>query len=317
MLRATGQERSRGAPQSASGKSRRSPTVPKTGHTFLLIARNLRRSALGSAGAFVVAMIVFMALGAPILAPYNPTAMDLAGSLRAPSWRGQQDISHLFGTDALGRDVLSRVIYGSRVSLMVGLTGVIVSGTIGATLGALCGYNGGRIDRIIMRIVDVQMAFPDILLAISIMAVIGPGLINLIIVLGLTGWSTYARIVRAEVLSLREREFIQAAHAVGLTDSRIIVKHVLPNILAPIIVLASFGVASNIITESSLSFLGIGVKPSTPTWGSILADGRDYIRDAWWLTTFPGLATMVTVGGINVIGDWLRDYLDPKLRIER
>jgi peptide/nickel transport system permease protein len=277
------------------------------------LARNLRRSFLGSAGALVLAVIACLAIGAPLFAPYDPTALDLTRSLRAPT-RVQ---GHAFGTDALGRDVLSRVVYGSRVSLIVGLAGVVVSGTVGTTLGLVCGYYGGRLDSFAMRVVDVQMAFPDILLAIAIMAVIGPGLINLVLVLGLTGWATYARIVRAEVLSLREREFVHAARAVGVPDRRLLLTHVLPNVIGPIIVLASFGVAGNIITESSLSFLGIGVKPSTPTWGSILADGRDYIRDAWWLTTFPGLATMVAVGSINVIGDWLRDYLDPKLRLER
>jgi peptide/nickel transport system permease protein len=229
----------------------------------------------------------------------------------------RQPQAHVLGTDALGRDILSRVIYGSRVSLFVGLTGVVVSGTLGTTLGLLCGYYGGRLDNIVMRVVDMQMAFPDILLAIAIMAVIGPGLANIVLVLGLTGWSTYTRIVRAEVLSLREREFIHAARAAGAADGQMLFRHLLPNALGPIIVLASFGVASNIITESSLSFLGIGVKPSTPSWGSILADGRDYIREAWWLTTFPGLAIMATVGGINVIGDWVRDYVDPKLRLER
>jgi peptide/nickel transport system permease protein len=272
---------------------------------------------LGSAGALVIVTIVGVALGAPLLAPYDPTAIDVSHSLRAPTWGGTAAERHWFGTDALGRDVLSRVIYGARVSLLVGLASVVLAGTIGTAVGVLCGYFGGGLDTALMRIVDVQMAFPDILLAIAVMAVVGQGLVNLVAVLGFTGWSAYARIVRASVLSLREREYMQAARALGIGDGRILFRHVLPNVLAPIIVLASFGVASNIINESSLSFLGLGVKPSTATWGSILADGRDYVRDAWWLTTFAGLATMVTVAAINIMGDWLRDYLDPRLRVER
>ena len=293
----------------AAGSARRGSLAP--------IARNLRRSLLGSAGALVIATIVGMAVGAPLLAPYDPTAIDVSHSLRAPTWGGTAAERHWFGTDALGRDVLSRVIYGARVSLLVGLASVVLAGTIGTAVGVLCGYFGGGLDTALMRIVDVQMAFPDILLAIAVMAVVGQGLVNLVAVLGFTGWSAYARIVRASVLSLREREYMQAARALGIGDGRILFRHVLPNVLAPIIVLASFGVASNIINESSLSFLGLGVKPSTATWGSILADGRDYVRDAWWLTTFAGLATMVTVAAINVMGDWLRDYLDPRLRVER
>lgn len=305
------------APRTA-GERRGAPTEePARPQWIVPVARNLRRSVLGSAGVLVIAAVVCLAIAAPLVAPYDPTAIDLSRSLRAPTWAHAAVERHWFGTDALGRDLLSRVIYGTRVSLLVGLASVVVAGSIGTTVGVLCGYFGGRVDAILMRVVDVQMAFPDILLAIAIMAVVGQGLWNLVAVLGFTGWSAYARIVRAGVLSLREREYVHAAKAIGISDARMLLRHILPNTLSPIIVLASFGVASNIISESSLSFLGLGVKPSTPTWGSILADGRDYIRDAWWLTTFAGLATMVTVAAINVIGDWLRDYLDPKLRPER
>lgn len=293
------------------------PEETRRPHWIVPVLRNLRRSPLGTGGVLVVSAVVCMAFAAPLLAPYDPTAIDLSRSLRAPTWERTATERHWLGTDALGRDVLSRIIYGARISLLVGLASVVVAGSLGTLVGVVCGYFGGRLDAAFMRVVDVQMAFPDILLAIAIMAVLGQGLLNLVAVLGFTGWASYARIVRAGVLSLREREYVHAAQAIGIGNRRMLLRHILPNMLSPIIVLASFGVAGNIISESSLSFLGLGVKPSTPTWGSILADGRDYIRDAWWLTTFAGLATMITVASINLIGDWLRDYLDPKLRIER
>ena len=209
------------------------------------------------------------------------------------------------------------MVYGARVSLLVGIVSVVISGTLGVTLGLMTGYFGGWFDDVLMRIADVQLAFPFILLMLAVLAVIGPGLRNLILVLGVTGWVTYARVVRGQVLSLREKEFIEAARSIGARSRRIIFRHIMPNVLGPVIVVASFAVASTIISEASLSFLGLGVKPTTPTWGMMLSEGREYVRNAWWLTTLPGLAIAFTVLGINLLGDWLRDVLDPRMLLEK
>jgi peptide/nickel transport system permease protein len=211
---------------------------------------------------------------------------------------------------------LSRVIFGARISLIVGLVAVAIAGTIGVTLGLIAGFQGGRADDAIMRVADIQLAFPSILAALTVMAVLGPGIGNLAVVLGVTGWVGYARIVRGQVLSLREKEFVEAAKACGAGSARIVLRHLLPNVVTPTIVVASFAVASTILAEATLSFLGLGVPPAVPTWGGMVAAGRDTIQTGqWWITVFPGLAIMLTVLGINVVGDWLRDYFDPRLRV--
>jgi peptide/nickel transport system permease protein len=222
--------------------------------------------------------------------------------------------THYLGTDPLGRDLMSRLMFGSRISLLVGFTAVMIGGTLGLCLGLLSGYYGHWLDDIIMRVADIQLAFPSILLYIAVLAVVGPGLVNVIVILGLTGWVVYGRVTRGQVLSVREQEFVQAARSIGCRDSRIIWKHVLPNVFGALIVVGSFAVASNIIAEASLSFLGLGVPPAVPTWGIMLAEGKEYLRDAWWPVTFPGLAIMLTVLSINALGDWLRDYLDPRMK---
>jgi len=263
----------------------------------------------------IVFAVAFCALGAPFLALHDPNDQSLRRRLIPPAWEGKGTWEYPLGTDHLGRDIFSRAIYGSRVSLTVGFSAVLISGTLGALLGLIAGYYGGKIEAIIMRLVDIQLAFPFILLAISVVAVVGAGLKNVIIVLGIAGWMVYARMVRGEVLSVKEREFVVAAKAVGVRDSLILLRHILPNVLTPVIVVATFSVANVIILEAALSFLGVGVEPAIPTWGGMLADGREYISTAWWLATFPGLAIMFTVLGINLIGDWLRDILDPRLTV--
>jgi peptide/nickel transport system permease protein len=221
---------------------------------------------------------------------------------------------HVLGTDTLGRDVLARLVYGARISLAVGLSAVLVAGTLGVFLGLLSGYFGGFLDDVIMRIGDIQLAFPFILLAISILAVLGPGVDKLIIVLGITGWVTYGRLARSQVIYLREMEFVDAARAVGVRQWRVMGRHILPNLWGVVIVIASFSVASTIIAEASLSFLGLGVPPEVPTWGGMLSENREYLEIAPWLVVFPGLAISLTVLGINVLGDWVRDYLDPRMK---
>jgi peptide/nickel transport system permease protein len=258
-------------------------------------------------------LIAALAAGASWIAPQPPALVRVQDRLLQPL-AVRAGIRHWLGTDALGRDILSRLLVGARISLFVGLAAVAIGGTTGTAVGLVSGYHGGWIDRVIMRVGDMQLAFPFILLALAVMAVLGPGLRNVIGVLGLTSWVTYARVVRSEVLSVREREFVQAARAIGAPLARVLVVHTLPNVVGTVIVVATFSVASTILAEAGLSFLGLGVGAATPTWGSMLADARDYMTDAWWLTAFPGLAILVTVLGVNLVGDWLRDYLDPRLR---
>lgn len=268
----------------------------------------LRQSRTGTFGAIIVVFAVLCAVLAPMLAPYNPTAPQFRAPLQPPS------AIHLFGTDQLGRDVLSRVIFGARVSLLVGTVTVLVAGVIGCSLGLLSGYLGGWLDVAAMRLADVQLSFPFILLALTINAVIGSGLRNIILSLVVAGWPLYVRVVRGEILALRHREYVQAAVAVGARSSRVIWRHVLPNVITPIIVISTLQVSQFIIAEATISFLGFGIQPPTPAWGAMVSDGRNYIFFAWWLSAFPGAALALTALGVNLTGDWLRDTLDPRLR---
>ncbi len=262
-------------------------------------------------GTAVLAVIVVCALAAPWIAPHDPNAQDIINRLVTPFNRAS---GHLLGSDQLGRDILSRLIYGSRVSLMVGAIAVLIAGSVGVSLGLLSGYYGGRIDSVISWLANVQLSFPFILLVIALVAVVGAGLVNVIVVLGLASWVVYQRVVRSEALAVREREYIDAARCIGARDSQILRRHILPNVLTPVVVIGTLQVAQMIIAEAALSFLGLGVQPGIPSWGSMLADGRNYITAAWWVATFPGLAIVITVLGINLLGDWLRDELDPRLR---
>jgi peptide/nickel transport system permease protein len=288
------------------------PLPARRGRSRIVVL--LLRSRSGLYGLVIVVLFVAIALLAPVLSPHDPFVQDLNLRLMPPFWQSGGAFSYPLGTDPLGRDILSRILYGSRVSLLVGVATVAVGSTVGIFLGMVAAYQGGALDNLVMRLADVQLAFPSLILAIAVMAILGPGLWNIIIVLSITSWVTYARIARGETLSLRAREFILAAQTVGVSKTRILLLHILPNILPVAIVVASFAVAQVIIAEASLSFLGIGVPPPTPTWGNMLAEGRDYVTTAWWLPTFPGVALMITLLGINLLGDWLRDVLDPRLK---
>ena len=266
-------------------------------------------------GLTVLAVMAGAALLAPQIAPWDPARQMLVKRLRPPAWEARGLREHPLGTDHLGRDILSRIVYGGRISLGVGLSAVTLSALIGVTLGLLAGFHGGRVDAVIMRIADVFLSIPYILLAMGVVFALGPSLFNVILVMAVTRWVQFARIVRADVLSIREREFVSGARARGNRSLRLLLRHVLPNALTPIIVVATLELAFMIIYESALSFLGLGVQPPTPTWGWMLADGRNYIATAWWLATFPGLAIMLTVLAVNLLGDWLRDTLDPRLKV--
>ncbi len=270
--------------------------------------RRLRRHRLAMLGLGIIGAIVLLAIFAPVVSPQDPLAIDYAHTAAPPGVGG-----HLLGTDAVGRDILSRLIYGTRISLQVGIVAVGIASSLGTAVGLAAGYHGGVVDSVLMRAVDVFLAFPVIVLAIAIIAVLGPSLVNVIIALGLVAWTTYARVVRGQVLVLRELDFVQAARAIGTSDAKIIVRHILPNTLAPIIVLATVGMAAAIIAEAALSFLGLGVQPPTPSWGTMLNEGRGFLRTAPHISTFPGLAIMLTVLGFNFLGDGLRDALDPRL----
>jgi peptide/nickel transport system permease protein len=264
-------------------------------------------------GLAIVLGSVVAAVLAPALAPDDPVRNDLLTRLTPPAWLEGGSWRHPLGTDTLGRDVVSRLLYGARVSLVVGFSAVVLAGVLGVVLGLAAGYYGGRLDDVLMRLGDVQLAFPALVLAIAVLAVLGAGLLNVVLVLGVTGWVTYARIARAETLSLRHREFVESARALGARDATILWRHVLPNVLPPLVVVATFSVARTIIAEASLSFLGLGIPPPAPSWGAMLDEGRNYLTTGWWLALFPGLAILGVVLGINVVGDWLRDVLDPRL----
>lgn len=280
------------------------------------LVRSLLKSKLALIGLVMIFLVSATALAAPLLAPADPALVAVAERLHPPMWQEGGSPVHILGTDSLGRDILSRMMYGARVSLLVGCVSVFLAGLIGVSLGLVAGYIGGWPDTVVMRIADIQMAFPFILLAITLMAVLGSSLGNIIFTLAITGWVQYARMVRGQVLSLREKEFVDAARCVGVPRFRIMWRHILPNTISPIIVLASFGVSAAIIAEAGLSFLGLGVPLSVPSWGAMLSQSRAVQSKAWWPAVFPGLAITATVFGINVVGDWLRDVLDPHLRID-
>ncbi|MEA2664828.1 MAG: peptide/nickel transport system permease protein [Candidatus Eremiobacteraeota bacterium] len=265
-------------------------------------------------GAIIVVIVAVCALFAPLIVHTDPNAQDLTATLQPPAWLAGGSHAHPLGTDNLGRDLLTRIVWGARISAIVGLAVVAIGGSIGIGLGLLAGYQRGWVDALIARITDVQLAFPLVLLAVAIVAVVGAGLGTVIAAIGLTSWVQYVRVIRAETLSLREREFVAAAVASGATSGRIVLRHLLPNVASAAIVLATFEIARAIVLESSLSFLGLGVPPTTPSWGGMLADGRQYLDTAWWTALFPGLAIMTAVMGVNLLGDGLRDALDPNSR---
>ncbi|MBW1671508.1 MAG: ABC transporter permease, partial [Deltaproteobacteria bacterium] len=268
----------------------------------------LGNNPLAVAGLLIVGFLCIVALSAPWLAPYDPQAIDTWHILESPS------MAHLLGTDPLGRDCLSRLIYGARISLLVGIIAVGIATVIGTTLGALAGFYGKWIDGLIMRFVDIILCFPTIFLIMAVIAFLEPSILNIMAVIGFTSWMGVARLVRAEFMSLRQRDFVLAARISGASNARIAFSHILPNAVAPILVATTLGVGGAILTESALSFLGIGVQPPTPSWGNMLTEGKDNLEIAWWLSMFPGLAILVTVLGYNLLGEGLRDALDPRIR---
>ncbi|WP_284037944.1 ABC transporter permease [Neobacillus sp. 114] len=276
--------------------------------------RLLLQSKTGTVGFFIVFAVVFVAIFADVLAPYDPEKNNLADMLKPPVWSDGGSSTYILGTDNLGRDILSRIIYGTRISLSVGVFSVVLAGIIGILVGICAGYYGGIIDNILMRIVDSFLAIPSILFILVVLAVFEPGITVLIVVIGLTNWVTYARVVRGEVLSIKEREFVKASRSIGTKNRIIMLRHIFPNIVSSFIVISTLSVASTIILEASLSFLGLGIQPPAVSWGGMLTDGRNYLATNWWLATFPGLAITITVLGIIFLGDWLRDVLDPRIK---
>ena len=267
---------------------------------------------LGVLGSLLIAVAVAVAVTAPWIAPAKPTQLDLRARLAPPAWVDGGKSNHILGTDNVGRDVLSRVIWGSRISLTVGTAAALLGMLLGSTLGLLAGYFRGGVDAVISWLINVQLAFPFTLLAIFLLGTVGGGFAAVVVVLALATWVNYARIVRGQVLAIRERDYVLAARAVGVPTGRTLLRYILPNTAAPIVVVASFSTAQAILTQAALSFLGVGIDPSVPSWGAMLDEGRNYLQSAWWIAVFPGLAIALTVLGVNLLGDWLRDWLDPK-----
>ncbi len=281
---------------------------PKQRSQWAEVWRRLRKNRMAMFGLVVILIIIFTAIFADVVAPYSYRAQNLRRIAETPSK------DHLLGTDELGRDILSRIIFGTRVSLQVGFVAVSISVIVGGFLGAMSGYYGGKLDNVIMRMMDILLAIPSILLAIAIVSAFGGGLVNVMIAVGISSIPVYARIVKASVISIKEQEFIEAARAVGAKDLRIIFKHVLPNSMAPIIVQGTIGVANAILSAAGLSFIGLGIQPPTPEWGAMLSGGRMFIRTAPHIATFPGVAIMITIFALNLLGDGMRDALDPRLK---
>jgi peptide/nickel transport system permease protein len=272
------------------------------------VLRRLGRSRGAVLGGIVLGALVLAAIAAPLLTPYEPLVLSPGDGLQPPNAR------HWLGTDVLGRDLFTRILFGARTSLQTGLISVTIATAIGVPLGLVSGFYGGLADRLLMRLVDLMLTFPGILLALVIIAILGPNLFNAMLAVGISASPTYARVVRATVLSAKEQVYVEAAKAIGCVNMRIMLRHILPNTVAPIIVLGTLGVAGAIIAAAALSYLGLGAKPPEPEWGALLSEGRNYLRVAWWMTTFPGLAIMTAVLSINLVGDGLRDALDPRLR---
>jgi len=278
------------------------------------LARSLRMQKSAILGLLILLVVTLTALTAPVISPMSPTASSLSRVLKPPMWAGEGHV-FILGTDHLGRDLLSRIIYGSQVSLVVGFFSVAFSGAIGLFVGLMAGYFGGKVDYLLMRLVDFVLSFPFILLALSTIAILGPSLELIIVMFSLRLWTVYARVVRGAVLSLREKEFVVAAVGIGSSHMRVLFRHILPNVLAPVIIIGSLYLGRMIIIEAGLSFLGLGVPPPTPTWGGLMAQGRSYLYVSWWIVAFPCLAITLTALGANLMGDWLRNVLDPRLRV--
>lgn len=285
-------------------------TSNKKRSQWLEVWRRLKRNKMAVLGLVILIILVLLAVFANVIANYDNVVIkqNLSQRLQAPS------AAHWLGTDEFGRDIFARLVHGTRVSLQVGIIAVGISIVIGGILGAVAGYYGGKLDNIIMRVMDIFLAVPSILLAIAIVSALGPSILNLMLAISISSVPSYARIVRASVLSIRDQEFIEAAKAIGASNTRIIFRHIIPNSLAPVIVQATLGVASAILSTAGLSFIGLGIQPPAPEWGSMLSGGRQYLRYAWWVTTFPGVAIMITILSLNLLGDGLRDALDPRLK---
>jgi peptide/nickel transport system permease protein len=276
--------------------------------------RKLVRNPGAIAGALILLTVIVAAVAAPHVAPHDPARQSLIRRFTPPLWVQGGNSAYPLGTDQVGRDILSRIIYAARISLIVGISAVMVSLVVGVTLGLLSGFLRGKVDAVIMTVVDVTLSFPQLLIALAFVAALGPSLLTIIVVLGLTGWERYTRVVRAEVLALREKDFVEAARAMGASSTRMVLRHLLPNTFSSIIVMSTLQVAQAILQEAALSFLGVGTGSAHPTWGQMIALGRDFVSVAWWLATFPGLAILLTVLAINLVGDRLRDALDPRVR---
>lgn len=277
----------------------------------------LFRDRMAFLGLSIVAVVVFSSIFAEAISPHDPTAVNISQRLMPPAWDAEGSMEYPLGTDQLGRDILSRIIYGSRISLMIGMGAVVLAGSFGTLVGLISGFYGGRVDEVLMRITDIQTAFPGLLMVMVIITMVGPSVTNLVVVLAINGWMVFARITRGIMLSLRELPYMDAARVVGCRNRRIIFLHALPNLMSPLLTLSTLELARLILAEATLSFLGLGIQPPDASWGLMIADGHDYIARAWWLVTLPGLAIGLTVFGVNLVASWLRIYSDPTQRVRQ